>query len=77
MMLIGASISINETQLMEQRIFSFGSKNNSQKKDMPSPSLILYFDQLFVCCVVVYSDQPLVGSLYTGITYHDNTIINC
>ena len=27
-----------------------------------------------MCCVIVYSDQPLVGSLYTGISYHNTTI---
>ena len=27
--------------------------------------LVAYFDQLFVCCVIVYSDQLLVGSSYT------------
>ena len=32
---------------------------------------MLYFDQLFVCCVIVYSDQLLVGTLYTVISYHD------
>ena len=32
---------------------------------------VVYFDQLFMCCVVVYSDQLLVGSVYTRISYHD------
>ena len=31
-----------------------------------------YFDQLFMCCVIVYSNQLLVGSSYTVISYHDN-----
>ena len=31
----------------------------------------LFFDQLFVCCIIMYSDQPLVGSSYTVISYHD------
>ena len=33
------------------------------------------FDQLFVCCVVVYSYQLLVGSSYTVISYHDNSAL--
>ena len=32
---------------------------------------IVYFDQLFMCCIVVYSDQLLVGSSYTVISYHN------
>ena len=30
------------------------------------------FDQLFVCCNIVYSDQLLVGSSYTVTSYHNN-----
>ena len=36
-----------------------------------NPIMVAYFDQLFVCCVVVYPNQPLVGSLYTGKSYHE------
>ena len=35
----------------------------------------MYFDQLFVCCVIVYSDQLLVGSSYTVISYHDKVFL--
>ena len=35
-----------------------------------------YFDQLFVCCAIVYSDQLLVGSSYTVISYHDIIILD-
>ena len=28
-----------------------------------------------MCCIVVYSDQPLVGSFYTGISYHDKFMV--
>ena len=33
--------------------------------------MVVFLDQLFVCCVIVYSDQLLAGSLYTGISYCD------
>ena len=36
---------------------------------------VVYFDQLFVCCVIVYSDQLLVGSSYTVISYYDTCSI--
>ena len=36
----------------------------------------IYSDQLLVCCVIVYSGQPLVGSLYTGISYQDTITIS-
>ena len=32
---------------------------------------LINFDQLFVCCLIVYSDQLFVSSSYTGISYHD------
>ena len=33
------------------------------------------FDQLFVCCFIVYSDQLLVGLSYTVTSYHDSESI--